>query len=205
MKRPISEGVALQILARSPRTKQMPCLLDANHDMDTYMADQGGDDIGTLTLTPSTTPSYASVPPADKLPLIDDLKRKNMVLGETWYLVSSEWWKRWRKACTGEVDKRGPISEADLGPVNNSSLLDEYSHLRSPIVEGMDVEYVPEEAWNLLVTWYIYPLSISADVPKSFQVRHTDHPPSPPSHRPRTTPAGTTGAPPTAFQGFTTY
>ncbi|KAF9269146.1 cysteine proteinase [Marasmius fiardii PR-910] len=119
--------------------------LDPNDEIDAYMAGQPDDSEGL--------PASASQS-SDRVHLIEQLMCKTMEVGQTWYLIDRTWFKRWQKACKGEVDKEGPLSERDLGPVAVESLLDQYGNLKPGLVEGMDVEYVPEEAWNHFVTWY---------------------------------------------------
>ncbi|KAF8916239.1 hypothetical protein CPB85DRAFT_1374694 [Mucidula mucida] len=91
--------------------------------------------------------------PAEKITLIESLAKEKMETGQTWYLVSMEWWRRWHKACTGKVDKDGGVSEAELGPVDNKPLIDDYGNLKE-LVEGIHVKYVPAAAWQHLVSWY---------------------------------------------------
>lgn len=78
-----------------------------------------------------------------------------MQLGETWYVVSKDWWTRWRKGCTGEIDKDGPLAEKDVGPVNNAGILSSVAKLQVGLIEGIDVEYVPAEVWNALQSWCV--------------------------------------------------
>ncbi|KAI0788771.1 hypothetical protein C8Q75DRAFT_767864 [Abortiporus biennis] len=136
---------------------------DKDKDIDAYMADQEEAAQSSqstfpdpppppITLNGSPPTSHLSLP--EKLDKITTLCRVQMTPGETWYLVGRRWFKRFQKACSGEVDKEGAVSEKDLGPVDNSTLVDSRGNLISPIVEHVDVEYVPEEAWNLLVSWY---------------------------------------------------
>lgn len=77
-----------------------------------------------------------------------------MAEGETWYLVSRAWYRRWEKAVRGEVDKDGSVEEKDLGPVDNRPLLDEYDNLIADLVEEVNVHYVPGEAWQFFLSWY---------------------------------------------------
>jgi len=91
----------------------------------------------------------------EKLAFVENGKKVPMEVGDTWYLVARDWYKRWSKALTGEVDKEGPITEQDLGPVDNSSLLDTYRNLLPSLAEGVDVEYVPSVIWDSLVEWYV--------------------------------------------------
>ncbi|KAF8887293.1 hypothetical protein BD779DRAFT_1527312 [Infundibulicybe gibba] len=139
-------------LVRSPRPDQMSSLslADQNQDIDAYMAEQ---EKGIYMMYFSQLHNIASLGDLPVL-LVERGKASKMEIGETWYLVSRDWWKRWRKACTGEVDKEGPVTEQELGPVDNSQLLDSYGNLKLSVVEGVDMEYVPEETWSHLISWY---------------------------------------------------
>lgn len=157
VKRSVSDDGALH----SPHASHLPTLADPN-DIDAYMAEQGEADIPNALVSSASgshnATGYQSVPPAEKIALVDTSKGKTMEVGETWYLISRDWWKRWKKACTGEIDKEGPMNEQDLGPVDNSRLLDQYGNLPSPLTEGVDVEFVPEKIWFSFVAWFVWGL-----------------------------------------------
>ncbi|KAG7439780.1 cysteine proteinase [Guyanagaster necrorhizus] len=145
-KRTLPDPATQESSGRSPRAEQMSALSlsDPNHAIDTDMEEP-------ITVN---TPTFAATPPAEKLETINKICVKKMQAGETWYLVSKEWWEKWRKACLGTVDKEGSHREEDLGAVNNSFLIDEYGNLRSPSIEAYDVEFIPQEAWDQFVAWY---------------------------------------------------
>jgi ubiquitin carboxyl-terminal hydrolase 4/11/15 len=155
VKRPVADDVPSDL--RSPRTDTMSnlSLSDFGQDVDTYMSEQGEAEIPSTMVVSSNATNYQSVLPAEKLSIINRQRERPMEIGETWYLIARDWWKRWQKACTGETDKEGSVSEQELGPVNNASLLDEYGNLRKGLVEGIDVEYVSEEIWRSFNTWYV--------------------------------------------------
>ena len=154
----VKRAVADTTSSDNPRTDQLSTLTlgDPNQDIDAYMDEQGEADIPAFMPPPSQIPSaMQSLPPGEKLSLVEKGKARKMEIGETWYLVSRDWYKRWNKACTGVVDKEGPLTEQELGPVNNSSLLDSYNNLLASLAEGVEVEYVPEEVWSHFVSWYV--------------------------------------------------
>jgi ubiquitin carboxyl-terminal hydrolase 4/11/15 len=125
-------------------------------DIDAYMAEQGEADIPTTIQLPEPTPHQNGMtPPIEKLAAIKKLREQPLKVGDTWYIVARRWYKRWEKACTGEVDKEGGVEESTLGPVDNSSLLDKDGNITSALVEGIDAEFVPEDAWALFVTWCV--------------------------------------------------
>jgi ubiquitin carboxyl-terminal hydrolase 4/11/15 len=153
-KRSASECPSYDSGARSPPSDDVSTISNANldQDIDAYMAEQDNSDSPALAL--ATRPARNGiVPPSDKFSIVQDLLSVPMQVGQTWYLVSKLWYRRWQKACTGEVDKEGAVNEADLGPVNNSSLVDEEGNLLTTLQEGVDVEYVPEEVWHHFTTW----------------------------------------------------
>ena len=135
---------ANEIQIRNTRDK----LFHITQPDDAYMAENIEPDIPFM---PSSQPPPLSR--EEKLAFVENGKKVPMEVGETWYLVARDWYKRWSKALTGVVDKEGLISEQDLGPVDNSSLLDTYNNLLPSLAEGVDVEYVPKVLWDLLVEW----------------------------------------------------
>ena len=52
-----------------------------------------------------------------------------------------------------EKDLEG-LSPADVGPIDNSPLLDSSGNLVVVPAEGDNAEYLPSEAWMLLLQWY---------------------------------------------------
>ncbi|KAG8901643.1 CSN-associated deubiquitinating enzyme Ubp12 [Tulasnella sp. 408] len=93
--------------------------------------------------------------PREKLQKIRSLKSKPLTLGDTWYLVSRQWYRGWESAC-GDVPFEGaPEDENQVKAVDNSSLVGlKPGELNSAVIEGVDCELLPEEAWKLLVEWY---------------------------------------------------
>ncbi|OBZ73858.1 putative ubiquitin carboxyl-terminal hydrolase 12 [Grifola frondosa] len=122
-------------------------LSDIETNLNSYMAEQGG-----------TSHAAEAFAPIQKLHAVETLAKQPMRVGETWYVISRRWYKRWHKACSGEEDKEGHVSEHELGPIDNSSLVDQQGRLTSSVIEHVDCEFVPEGAWNLLVGWYGTPI-----------------------------------------------
>ncbi|THV05573.1 UCH-domain-containing protein [Dendrothele bispora CBS 962.96] len=96
----------------------------------------------------------SALPPPQKVRIIDDIQQRPMALGQTWYLVDHEWFRRWHSACSGDMSKEGPVAESDLGPVATAPLLDDFGNLKSSLTEGIDVDYIHQDAWNHLTNWY---------------------------------------------------
>lgn len=119
--------------------KRTTTAMAAPDDIDAYMAVQ------------DAAPPALSGP--EKITLIEAATKQPMEAGQQWYLVSAEWWRRWHKACTGSIDKLGALTEAELGPVDNKPLVDEYGNLKAELVDGIDVQYVPAAAWENFVSW----------------------------------------------------
>ncbi|EPQ56354.1 UCH-domain-containing protein [Gloeophyllum trabeum ATCC 11539] len=130
----------------------------AVHDIDANMNEQ--EDGATLEqpLSSSRAVNGVSGPKPmsgqEKIEAVDSLKKLPMSAGETWYVVSRAWYRRWEKACTGQVDKDGPVEEKDIGPVDNSGIIDKDGNLLTSVVEGIDVEFVPKSVWEMFTSWY---------------------------------------------------
>ncbi|KAE9399579.1 UCH-domain-containing protein [Gymnopus androsaceus JB14] len=119
-----------------------PINMGQDSEMDIYMKEQ--DHSEQLSAT-------------EKLSRVAQLKRSPMALNQTWFLVDRTWCRRWR-AALGEIDPKShpePISESDLGPPSTSALLDQYGNLKPGLAEEVDFEFIPEEAWKLLVACII--------------------------------------------------
>lgn len=95
-----------------------------------------------------------------QLDRIRPMKNLPLHAGDTWYLVSRRWYRRWDAACSERRDS-DPAEKVDvpIGPIDNSDLLDQdstpsFDRLRPGINEHIDYEMFPEEGWKLLVAWY---------------------------------------------------
>ncbi|KAF9499335.1 UCH-domain-containing protein [Pleurotus eryngii] len=132
---------SMESVPTSPKRQPTPMVLDP---VDAYMETQQEPQIVLDSQTD----------PRERWAWADKAKDRPMQLGETWYVVSKDWWTRWRKGCTGEIDKDGPLAEKDVGPVNNTGILSSVARLQVGLIEGIDVEYVPAEVWNALQSWY---------------------------------------------------
>lgn len=133
---------------------------DTITEIDAYMASQGEADIPKTILLPEPVVSQNSLalpstPGPIKLSTVKHSREQQLRVGDSWYIVARRWYKRWEKACTGEVDKEGGVEEADLGPVDNSPLLDKDGNVVSSLAEGIDAEFVPEDVWTLFVSWCV--------------------------------------------------
>jgi len=156
-KRSVSECPSHDSGIRSPpdeETSTFP-LSDRDDDIDAYMAEQEQGSTSSLTTLPVQNGIVAAPSPGEKFSMIKELRSQKMQVGDTWYLVSRQWFKRWQKACTGELDKDGAIDENQVGPVDNSSLVDKDGILVSSPVEGVDVEFVSQEVWSYFTTWLV--------------------------------------------------
>ncbi|EGG06293.1 ubiquitin C-terminal hydrolase [Melampsora larici-populina 98AG31] len=81
---------------------------------------------------------------------------------QTWYLISLRWFKRWQTACAthqaptknSEDPSETPISIDQLGPIDNSDLLDSQFDLKPGLQLSVDLEILAEPFWNSLLSWY---------------------------------------------------
>ncbi|KAI0032314.1 hypothetical protein K488DRAFT_12425, partial [Vararia minispora EC-137] len=146
-KRAVSEDAISYSLENSTST-----LTSSTLDLDTLMSDLAE----SSNATDVPTQGGDAISGEQRLARIEELRKHSMQPGDVWYIISRSWWRRWRRSITGEVDKdeKSVMEEADIGPVENASILEPNDELKPNLVEGVDFEFVPKEAWDLLVQWY---------------------------------------------------
>ncbi|KAG9120172.1 CSN-associated deubiquitinating enzyme Ubp12 [Ceratobasidium sp. 392] len=73
-----------------------------------------------------------------------------------WFVVSRKWFQAWEVATAGIPNKAfAEVTEETLGPVDNSDIVHAGTmELLPGLVEGYQIELVPEDAWKNLVQWY---------------------------------------------------
>ncbi|KAH9074760.1 hypothetical protein EDB83DRAFT_2353143 [Lactarius deliciosus] len=142
-----------------------PSLSDPSpSDIDAYMDAQGEPDVIQSTLLPAP---HQINPPLDdsirkdlpslthiRFHAVETMRGMPLIEGTTWALLSRSWYRRFEKAATGQVDKEGGVKEEDLGPVDNSPLLENDGGLKENLLEGIDFECVPEAVWDWLTNLY---------------------------------------------------
>jgi ubiquitin carboxyl-terminal hydrolase 4/11/15 len=99
---------------------------------------------------------HASPPmsPLEKLSIVQTLKKKELNLGDVWYVVSRRWYRRWENACTGRDEKNEThVDESKITPVDNADIADARGNIIVTPSEGVNVEFLPAEAWEHLVAW----------------------------------------------------
>lgn len=104
-------------------------------------------------------PQWAETSPEDKLAKTHELMAKGMVPGENWYVVSTRWMARYARAVGEETAAKSildeDVTEADVGGVDNTDLLDENGDLNIAFMEHEEYELVPPDLWKLFVQWYV--------------------------------------------------
>lgn len=128
--------------------------------------------------TSLNTDGFAIPPSATSLPSLDEqvakvtqISLKDPEEGDIGYLVSNKWLVRVQARSTFASDLINPpksATEGDIGPVDNSDLamviedsgklMDEAEHpyvpLRPGLTQGEDYQILPQEAWDLIISWY---------------------------------------------------
>ncbi|KAG9090943.1 CSN-associated deubiquitinating enzyme Ubp12, partial [Ceratobasidium sp. 370] len=91
---------------------------------------------------------YTMVKIARQMPLEPD---------SVWFVVSRKWFQAWEVATAGIPNKAfAEITEETLGPVDNSDIVYPGTTQMLPgLVEGYQVELVPEDAWRNFVLWQV--------------------------------------------------
>lgn len=110
----------------------------------------------------------SSIPPFEQLLAVRKAKEKPLEEGDIWYIVSKSWYTRWENYCLSQPNKlQYDKSDAQKGisspgPIDNTDITDINPHpgqaydltLPNPVVEGNTIEFIPKEAYELLVQWY---------------------------------------------------
>ncbi|KAH8832704.1 hypothetical protein DL96DRAFT_1583058 [Flagelloscypha sp. PMI_526] len=117
-------------------TTPAPTVAVADSDIDAYMDEQDPDS------------------PDSRFQIFQELSNRPLLIGQTWYLVSKKWHRKWLNA--HDPASKEPVDPATLGPVDNTDLFDSVgsSTLRRPLIDDLDVVFVPEEAWANFENWY---------------------------------------------------
>ncbi|KAH9933298.1 uncharacterized protein B0H18DRAFT_982923 [Fomitopsis serialis] len=149
-KRAVSEDPS-QDNVRASQPQGVSSLSIRDTDIDAYMAGQG-EDVPAITSAPS---SVMPAPPREmKLSLVESFIQYPMHVGDTWYVVSSSWYRRWRKAVSNELDKEGPVDEKDVGPIDNTDIVVAGSDNINQALGPDDYVLVPQSVWVWLTQWY---------------------------------------------------
>lgn len=116
----------------------------------------------------SPSPLLALPPTASNLPegfsqttAVFEVKRSALMeweSGDVWYLIARSWYRRWQTAASGVLDSKDDddltLDLTEVGPIDNSSLLEsDGTTLKKPLEDGRDVEVLPRQAWEMLVSW----------------------------------------------------
>ena len=117
---------------------------------------------GTLQAQP-TSPLSASksasdapyVPPHRKWDQIRSLRFTAMKNGEPWYLISHVWHEKWKAACNPASKTNGRGADEQLGPVDNSDIVDVNGELIPALSDGNRVISISQRAMELFTQWYI--------------------------------------------------
>ncbi|KAK4705241.1 hypothetical protein P7C70_g972, partial [Phenoliferia sp. Uapishka_3] len=104
------------------------------------------------TAAPSVTPPDG----AAQVEIIKELNRHDLTAGDSWWLVSRTWYRRWAAAASGEALSKGDelLDLEAVGPIDNSSITTTDGQLKQPVLAGVDVELLPAQAYGLLSSWY---------------------------------------------------
>ncbi|KAH8551162.1 hypothetical protein BGW37DRAFT_495026 [Umbelopsis sp. PMI_123] len=95
--------------------------------------------------------------PSEQVAYIQPLKDSPLVVGDTWYLVASSWYRRWQQHCS-RMASQSPITRdiglrSPPGQITNDSLMKDGA-LKPNLLPDTDFQLVPEKAWKALLQWY---------------------------------------------------
>ena len=93
--------------------------------------------------------------PRQKWDQVSSLKFTAMKDGDTWYLISHTWHERWKAACNPASKEQGKEADEQLGPVDNSDIVDANGELIPALSDGNRVISVSQRVMELFTEWYI--------------------------------------------------
>lgn len=110
-----------------------------------------------------TPPLSASMPrcdvpyvsPRQKWDQVSNLKFTAMKDGDPWYLISLAWHEKWKAACNPAEKTQGREADEQLGPVDNSDIVDTNGELIPALSEGNRVTSVSQRVMDLFTEWYM--------------------------------------------------
>ncbi|XP_061770485.1 ubiquitin carboxyl-terminal hydrolase 15-like isoform X4 [Nerophis ophidion] len=86
------------------------------------------------------------------------LMKTQLKKGDTWYLVDSHWFKKWKKYVGFDSWDKYQMGDQNVypGPVDNAGLLRDRDVLaiKEHLIDELDYILVPTDGWNKLVSWY---------------------------------------------------
>jgi hypothetical protein len=98
-------------------------------------------------------------PPEEQKRLIKESKKDELILGATYYIISSKWYQAWQSYVDEkeESPKPGPIDNAHLIDADMKDFLTltpNFALLNRQFQEKADYELIHEDEWRLLKKWY---------------------------------------------------
>ncbi|XP_037094865.1 ubiquitin carboxyl-terminal hydrolase 15-like [Pollicipes pollicipes] len=90
--------------------------------------------------------------------VIFKLSQTPLKTGATWYLIDTVWFKQWKRYVGYEERDTALMGQPSAfpGPIDNSPLMkeDDSGDINDQMLDSVDYELLPEEAWNRLQQWY---------------------------------------------------
>lgn len=112
---------------------------------------------------PPYSPTVTAPPPAEQLATVTPLLNRPLRAEETWCLITKKWLTQWRaytryyKVANGDTTESASNANAPSppGPVDNYVLFKDENCSGLTVFEQPDsiIDYMPEDAWNLLTSW----------------------------------------------------
>lgn len=104
---------------------------------------------------PEVTAASGLCPPGDvQGEIVGENQRAGLEAGDSWYLVSRAWYRKWEVATSGQANKEESLISIDeVGPIDTFSLLDQTGNLRPGLADGVDVIALSGQSWGMLKDW----------------------------------------------------
>lgn len=157
--------------ARDPRAVQQQSTSDnsGSSASDSLIPSPSNQSTAASSLNTDVPPTATSIPSIDEqISKVTQLAQRELVTGQKGYLISKKWFQRVQARGSDAVKVEKSATEGEIGPVDcsdlaivmeeSNKLVDEagepYVQLRPGLAMVEDFEVLPQEAWDLIVSWY---------------------------------------------------
>eukprot|EP00708_Paratrimastix_pyriformis_P002027 GAFH01000765.1.p1 GENE.GAFH01000765.1~~GAFH01000765.1.p1 ORF type:complete len:982 (-),score=320.61 GAFH01000765.1:306-3251(-) len=102
----------------------------------------------------NSEPSVEVPQPAEQKDILSPLLKHEMTVGDTYFLVPAQWWRKFKQYIFAD-DLQPGESSADPGAIDCSDLIDSTTgKVRLSLMEEMDFVFVHEAVWEKIFRWY---------------------------------------------------
>ncbi|XP_060596713.1 E3 ubiquitin-protein ligase TRIM36-like isoform X2 [Ruditapes philippinarum] len=113
--------------------------------------------LGNLVFKQNSKPTVEVPDVNTQKSFVGNQLQKPLIKGETWYIIDVKWFKQWKSYVGYESLDHFNVGEesANPGPIDNTPIFQEGTDkLKEHLIDDLDYGLVPEECWQMLLSWY---------------------------------------------------